>query len=834
MEQINVDLIPGKVLQVCHSSQYDVGRTIRVNLFEGGQVFTFDGTQSAQLKVRKTDGNVVTAALTATMGNSYVEIETTQQMTACAGLNMCDIVIIDSSNSISTANFVLSVEEDPLDGGVNSQSEIHDLQAQVNAAVQNSAEIVRINDNFARFNAINLIDTRALGTHTTSGDITFAFNADGKTCTVTGTASSNTFYNMYFNQSGFPENMQAGGTYYIKMSGVNVYFWVYSYKGGYTSLIKTKTDAAFTIPNDADGIVIRLSVDKNAVVNETVTFALLNTQSNQDLTARQDAIEPIVLTDHKDLTRFNAISLLDTSGFGTYTTGGHITFNFNTDGKTCAVSGTATSNTFYNLFINNAGFPAGVSAGGTYYVEFSGVNVWYYVYYYDQNATPHLIIATKESTAFTIPSDAAGLILRLYVANGTTVSETVPLAFISAWSNKTLSATVDYLNDTVKPAINPVVFENMDRKNSDNSTKLTRRGGIDVEDVLTMMTWETGNITASGTETSNNNYIRSNYLKTDSGDSFFAQYASSTPSYELRFFYYDNAQNFVGFLTGHTAFSGDITDQTYATPGEGYIRFVVFKTPADTYTIDPADISNVDFTLKRMSFKNAEIIRVGTNNVRNWGTEHNYGYTGDFEQNAEFYRELYSKVQPTYLGVQEFSPYLDAPHQHPAAALFRNLFIDLYHSTAPRLPVFSNLPLTNFTAGKTTTGRNYATAEFTAEDGKTITILNFHAYPGLTPEAISNRQTEFGELLTLLTGKSFIINGDLNTTTVDELDIFKTAGCNVANGGDFGTFYTGESAGVVYPLDNVVTSSDLKIQSVGVADSSGTSDHKMLYADVII
>ena len=141
MEQINVDLIPGKVLQVCHASQYDVGRTIRVNLFEGGQVYTFDGTQAAQLKVRKTDGNVVTTALTATMGNSYVEIETTQQMTACAGLNMCDIVIIDSSNSISTANFFLNVEQDPLDGGINSASEIHDLQAQVDAAVASSVYV---------------------------------------------------------------------------------------------------------------------------------------------------------------------------------------------------------------------------------------------------------------------------------------------------------------------------------------------------------------------------------------------------------------------------------------------------------------------------------------------------------------------------------------------------------------------------------------------------------------------------------------------------------------------------------------------------------------------
>lgn len=157
MEQINVDLIPGKVLQVCHASQYDIGRTIRINLFEGGQVYTFDGTQAAQLKVRKTDGNVVTAALTAASGTSYVEIETTQQMTACAGLNMCDIVIIDSSNSISTANFVLSVEEDPLNGGVNSESEIHDLQEQVNACA--ATALSTITDLFADYAGLELVDS---------------------------------------------------------------------------------------------------------------------------------------------------------------------------------------------------------------------------------------------------------------------------------------------------------------------------------------------------------------------------------------------------------------------------------------------------------------------------------------------------------------------------------------------------------------------------------------------------------------------------------------------------------------------------------------------------
>ena len=45
MESFNLNIIPGKDRPVCHASQYDIGRTIRVNLFEGFNVFTLDGTE---------------------------------------------------------------------------------------------------------------------------------------------------------------------------------------------------------------------------------------------------------------------------------------------------------------------------------------------------------------------------------------------------------------------------------------------------------------------------------------------------------------------------------------------------------------------------------------------------------------------------------------------------------------------------------------------------------------------------------------------------------------------------------------------------------------------
>ena len=130
MESFNLNIIPGKDRPVCHASQFDIGRTIRVNLFEGFNVFTLDGTEVISLSVRKPDGNVVTEAVTNT-SDSYVEFVTTEQMTACSGSNLCELKLEKGADVIGTMNFILDVEQDPLEGGVQSASEIDNLQTQV-------------------------------------------------------------------------------------------------------------------------------------------------------------------------------------------------------------------------------------------------------------------------------------------------------------------------------------------------------------------------------------------------------------------------------------------------------------------------------------------------------------------------------------------------------------------------------------------------------------------------------------------------------------------------------------------------------------------------------
>lgn len=130
MESFNLNIIPGKDRPVCHASQFDIGRTIHVNLFEGFNVFTLDGTEVISISVRKPDGNVVTEAVTNT-SDSYVEFVTTEQMTACSGSNLCELKLEKGADVIGTMNFILEVEQDPLDGGVQSDTQIHNLQTQV-------------------------------------------------------------------------------------------------------------------------------------------------------------------------------------------------------------------------------------------------------------------------------------------------------------------------------------------------------------------------------------------------------------------------------------------------------------------------------------------------------------------------------------------------------------------------------------------------------------------------------------------------------------------------------------------------------------------------------
>lgn len=131
IEIITINLIPGGMKSACHAKQYDKGRVIRANLVNGLIPYSIKSGDVFTLNVKKPDGNIVTVEVDATEGNTYVDFSTTEQMCAVAGKNNCEFSIENGSDLIGTANFFMIVEASPLEGGIESESEINNLTTQI-------------------------------------------------------------------------------------------------------------------------------------------------------------------------------------------------------------------------------------------------------------------------------------------------------------------------------------------------------------------------------------------------------------------------------------------------------------------------------------------------------------------------------------------------------------------------------------------------------------------------------------------------------------------------------------------------------------------------------
>ena len=130
-ESINLNLIPTGEMPVIHVSQFDNGRAFNVNLFKGSDEYTIPEGYTAELHCRKADRNIVTLATTNVSSNTLT-FTTTTQLCACAGDNLCEVAIKDTEDYlVGSLNFILQVEKDPLQGGIESTSSIHDLTDQI-------------------------------------------------------------------------------------------------------------------------------------------------------------------------------------------------------------------------------------------------------------------------------------------------------------------------------------------------------------------------------------------------------------------------------------------------------------------------------------------------------------------------------------------------------------------------------------------------------------------------------------------------------------------------------------------------------------------------------
>lgn len=134
MQIVYIDLIPQKIKPVVKASQFDDKRHVRFRLTENGEDYTLTGTETVTVTVRKPDRNIVVITPNVT-ANNYIDVYFTEQACACFGVSFGGITIDDDNSKIGTCNFDLEVELSPAFGGIDSTSEIDNLNTQINAMV---------------------------------------------------------------------------------------------------------------------------------------------------------------------------------------------------------------------------------------------------------------------------------------------------------------------------------------------------------------------------------------------------------------------------------------------------------------------------------------------------------------------------------------------------------------------------------------------------------------------------------------------------------------------------------------------------------------------------
>ena len=131
METIRLNLVPVGATPICHAAQYDVGRQIKLELYNGAAAYQIQAGDTFELNLRKPDEHIVTASITGTQGNTYLILETTEQMCAAPGINICKIKVKNSGDEIGTLIFNMAVQMDVLADGDPSESAIEDLDTRV-------------------------------------------------------------------------------------------------------------------------------------------------------------------------------------------------------------------------------------------------------------------------------------------------------------------------------------------------------------------------------------------------------------------------------------------------------------------------------------------------------------------------------------------------------------------------------------------------------------------------------------------------------------------------------------------------------------------------------
>ena len=193
--------------------------------------------------------------------------------------------------------------------GVRTLSEKQDITVPsgaviCKATVDNKSQI-EVYEIIAGDPPTELLKEQATYSDKTSGGISYAWSQDHSKITITGTRSGTSFNSMYTNKNGFPDGMEAGGTYRFVFNPVNknIRLALIAYKNGTEENQRTfENETIWKIPNDWEGVNIRLIVSgSGTVVEETVNCPEIYTiPETPGLSDRVNDLENAVYTNSKD------------------------------------------------------------------------------------------------------------------------------------------------------------------------------------------------------------------------------------------------------------------------------------------------------------------------------------------------------------------------------------------------------------------------------------------------------------------------------------------------------------------------------------------------------
>lgn len=137
-QMIKLNLIPGAMpgglKPAINVSQYDVGRPLKFQLYDGKTKAEIE--EDTVITVQGTKPDKTGFAYACTWSGNEVTVATQKQMTVCAGKVDCELHLVKDTQEIGTANFILEVEPAALsDDTVISESE---MPAIIEAARKNT------------------------------------------------------------------------------------------------------------------------------------------------------------------------------------------------------------------------------------------------------------------------------------------------------------------------------------------------------------------------------------------------------------------------------------------------------------------------------------------------------------------------------------------------------------------------------------------------------------------------------------------------------------------------------------------------------------------------